>query len=327
MATFSQLADLSILVTNYNKAAFIEGFIPLARLVLKLGAEVILIDDGSTDGSYSALRDFELNQTGAFQLIRTKNQGAGPARALSILKATRPYVFFLDIDDSVHVDNLIEVVCELKRVDADLAIGNYCDTLTGCGRVMPVQKNGFEIVLMQDYRDKILEAMGWWRYIYRREIILQKHNILGSAFSNFGGKTFVLDDIFWMLHLTSQNFKLLVSPEKYCIYKYFLPTIPYSSGDRYLLKISYLPKALLEFSRHIREFNCNHNQEWLRIQAVRIIWNHIPLLPVHRFLFTYIAALISCIKVLKPMGPRVQIYNFLYFALSFGKRIHRILLN
>ena len=67
--------------------------------------EIILVDDGSTDGSgelcdrYAAAHDNVI-------AVHQENQGPGPARNHGVRKARAEYIAFVDSDDSVSVDYL-----------------------------------------------------------------------------------------------------------------------------------------------------------------------------------------------------------------------------
>src|SRR5205823_4150566 len=58
--------------------------------------EVIVVDDGSTDGSGDLVADWP---DARFRLIRQPNAGPGSARNRGLLEARGRYVAFLDADD------------------------------------------------------------------------------------------------------------------------------------------------------------------------------------------------------------------------------------
>ena len=64
--------------------------------------EVILIDDGSTDGSSEVLESY-VGQPG-WSLIKISNNGLGPARNLGRLLAKSEYIYFFDSDDLLGKD-------------------------------------------------------------------------------------------------------------------------------------------------------------------------------------------------------------------------------
>ena len=95
--------DLSIVVPVYNYADIIEDTI-LAILSQKTSYqyEVILVDDGSTDGAGEILKKFESITN--VQVIYQANGGIGAARNTGINHAAGKYLMFVDCDDIVHDD-------------------------------------------------------------------------------------------------------------------------------------------------------------------------------------------------------------------------------
>ncbi len=98
--------------------------------------EIILVDDGSTDGS-SALCD-ELaseNSTEAcvIRTIHQTNQGVSSARNTGLRAARGTFVFFVDSDDTVESQTLAELLQRLSEdTDADMAVfGLSFDYYTG----------------------------------------------------------------------------------------------------------------------------------------------------------------------------------------------------
>ena len=86
---------VSIIVPVYN----IERYLPQCMNSLFAQTapdfEVILVDDGSTDGS-AALCDQYAKQDARVQVIHKKNGGLSSARNAGLDAATRPYLLFLE---------------------------------------------------------------------------------------------------------------------------------------------------------------------------------------------------------------------------------------
>ena len=325
MAVIPDLEGLSVLVTCYNKIEYVEKcFLALIEME-NLGASVIIIDDGSTDGSSELLMKSKKELNSRIQVIRTANQGAGPARLLSIEKAETDYVFFLDIDDIPIVSGVQELLNSFKRSPADLAVGNYKVIQSSEIGLMPLEINDFETVRLKDHRQEFKKAMGWWRYIYRHDFLIQQHNLIGKAFNDFGDKKFVLDDLFWMTHLCAQNLKVLVSPSSLSVYEYNLPAENADSRwEAYLKQVSYLPEAADKFLRFIEKNECLHNEDWMTEVTVKDIWNHMPLLSFFAYYKSYFATFCLTSKYLG--GPdRSYLKAVGYLLTSLAKRNVRLI--
>jgi glycosyltransferase involved in cell wall biosynthesis len=87
--------DVSVVIPTYNRASLIERAIRSAVLNTTAADEIIVVDDGSTDGTEDVLRRFGSR----IKIVRGEHRGAGKARNLGVSRSTRPYIAFLDSDD------------------------------------------------------------------------------------------------------------------------------------------------------------------------------------------------------------------------------------
>lgn len=88
---------VSVIIPVYNTAEFLRecvGSVPDKACV-----EVILIDNGSTDGASPELCDAIAHERTNVRVIHTEKGGIGDARNLGIKSASGDYVMFLDSDD------------------------------------------------------------------------------------------------------------------------------------------------------------------------------------------------------------------------------------
>ncbi len=78
--------------------------------------ELIVIDDGSTDGTPAILERYR--RRAGVRLVRTENRGLGPARNLGASQAVGDYLYFLDSDDCMvpHGVATIEAALDMDGV-------------------------------------------------------------------------------------------------------------------------------------------------------------------------------------------------------------------
>lgn len=102
---------LSIVIPVYNAKKYLMTCFESLRKVKYL-QEVIIVDDGSTDGS-SKICDEYTEIDYRFKVIHKKNQGLVLARKTGICEVKSAYLTFVDADDYIDADELNCILAEL----------------------------------------------------------------------------------------------------------------------------------------------------------------------------------------------------------------------
>ncbi len=92
---------VSIIIPAYNADAFLDRTLYSARNQTHKALEILVIDDGSVDGTRAVAERHALADQ-RIQVISTENQGVAAARNLGISRTTGEYIAFLDADDLWH---------------------------------------------------------------------------------------------------------------------------------------------------------------------------------------------------------------------------------
>lgn len=91
---------ISVIIPFYNRREFIDETISSIRAQTFAGWELLLVDDGSTDGSFQYIRDTLGSDPRIRILQRTSApKGANHCRNMGIREARGKYLIFLDSDD------------------------------------------------------------------------------------------------------------------------------------------------------------------------------------------------------------------------------------
>lgn len=120
----SQDVLVSIIVPVYNCKNFIKECLCSALEQSYSNIELIVIDDGSTDGSDKIIKEVTEGKENVVS-IRQINAGVSAARNAGIQNATGKYLLFLDGDDYIGTDYVYHLVEAAEQYDSDLVIGGY----------------------------------------------------------------------------------------------------------------------------------------------------------------------------------------------------------
>lgn len=136
---------ISIVVPVYNSARWLDACIESICRQTMPDWELVLVDDGSTDGSDAIVRDWE-KRDGRIRSFRKENGGVSSARNFGIDRARGEYLMFVDSDD-VCSPLLLETLygamtpscglsaCGIRRFRADSEVAPA--VATASERVLP----------------------------------------------------------------------------------------------------------------------------------------------------------------------------------------------
>lgn len=112
---------VSVVVPVYNVARYIEKCVMSVLGQTYRNLQVILIDDGSTDGSSSICDSLAASDSRA-AVIHQANSGVGTARNRGIQAADGEYLIFLDADDWIETGMLEKMVNTAEQSQADMVV-------------------------------------------------------------------------------------------------------------------------------------------------------------------------------------------------------------
>lgn len=116
---------VSIIVPVYNTGAYLELCADSVFAQSYENYELILVDDGSTDGS-GALCDALARRDGRVRVIHQENQGLSCARNAGLAAAAGRYAAFLDSDDLWGGADVLErLVSFARETGCDVVCFNY----------------------------------------------------------------------------------------------------------------------------------------------------------------------------------------------------------
>lgn len=111
----------SIIIPVYNVAEYLRGCVDSVLANDCSDCEVILVDDGSTDGICPTLCDtIAAEHPALIRVIHQENRGLGGARNTGLEAAVGDYLFFVDSDDTIAPESLSVLSAAIDRSHAEI---------------------------------------------------------------------------------------------------------------------------------------------------------------------------------------------------------------
>ena len=116
---------ISIIVPVYNVRQYLKKCIESILCQTYSNIELILVDDGSTDGSSEICDNFE-KQNANVKCIHKQNEGVSKARQVGFVKSVGEWIVFADSDDELPCDAIEKLVRAYENLlDVDIVVGGY----------------------------------------------------------------------------------------------------------------------------------------------------------------------------------------------------------
>lgn len=168
---------ISIIIPVYNVAQYIREALDSAVNQSYKKLEIIVIDDGSTDGSGQICDGYKTDPR--VTVIHQKHQGVSNARNVGLNFATGDFIAFLDSDDAYHpdfiqcmltaIDNVDVSVCRFARYKRTLDIGSADGRSKG--KPAPIAKAGcYDRVIALHAHLYGLISTAIWDKLYRKAL-------------------------------------------------------------------------------------------------------------------------------------------------------------
>lgn len=161
----------SIIVPVYNAAGFLPATVDTVSAQSFADWELLLIDDGSTDGETGALCDRIAQLDDRIKAYHKPNGGAGDARNYGISRASGDYIVFLDSDDFLEPQALEILDHALSASGADVCCFGFT-ILRGKDEtvVRPAEHAFFEMFALSDSPAALLGPPAAWYAVWKRSL-------------------------------------------------------------------------------------------------------------------------------------------------------------
>lgn len=120
---------VSILIPVYNAESFLQECFDSIINQSYSNLQIVAIDDGSTDGSFSIMLDYAEKDT-RFEIYQQVNQGVSATRNHLLEKVKGDYVLFVDSDDWIELETIEVSMHEIIIKDSDILVFNFTEDIT-----------------------------------------------------------------------------------------------------------------------------------------------------------------------------------------------------
>lgn len=180
--------DVSVLVPARNCRPYLDRCLT-SLLIQRVDKEIVVVDDGSTDGSLELLRLYQAQHAGVLKVIRRPYpQGAGRARNVALAHARGRYIYFCDADDHLGPEALERMLAMADRNGSDIVLGK----MVGHGRRAPLSmfRENLDRAPLGD--SPVYNSLSCFK-LFRREMV-ERHRI------RFAEDTDIGEDILFTAH-------------------------------------------------------------------------------------------------------------------------------
>ncbi|MEV3977935.1 glycosyltransferase family 2 protein [Nonomuraea sp. NPDC049758] len=183
-----ETVDVSVVIPVHNCRPYLDRCLTSA-LVQRVKKEIIVVDDGSTDGGAELLDLYATYHQSSVKVVHIEGSGgAGRPRNVGLAHATGRYVFFCDADDHLGPEALERMVAMADRNGSDIVLGK----IVGHGRRAPAsmfQQNAERLTLADS---NVYNSLSCFK-LFRREMV-ERHGI------RFAEDMLVGEDIMFTVH-------------------------------------------------------------------------------------------------------------------------------
>lgn len=115
---------ISIIIPTYNSVKYIEETVRSVCGQTYKNIEILIIDDGSTDGTSEVCKQL-VQADNRISYKKVENQGVSNARNVGINLSRGDYLMFIDSDDEIVLDMIETTLTILLKENADVVITDY----------------------------------------------------------------------------------------------------------------------------------------------------------------------------------------------------------
>lgn len=188
------MEKISVIIPVYNVKQYLERCIESVIGQTYSNMEIIIVDDGSSDGS-EVLCDRYAKVDNRIKVIHKKNGGLSDARNVGMRIATGEYIAFLDSDDWIDFDYYEVLYNKLKTTDSEIAIIGFLwvegDKFVKPKFYLEDQRMTSKEAISELAKDELLTSHAWNK-LFKRDLFKEIDFPKGKSYEDI----FIMHKIF-----------------------------------------------------------------------------------------------------------------------------------
>lgn len=206
---------ISIIIPVYNISTYLDGAIESIVHQTHRNIEIILVDDGSTDGS-SLICDNWAKKDNRIKCIHQGNAGVSVARNVGMSLCSGEYILFVDGDDEIAPDMCEKLLTKLKNDGSDASYCGFVNVFQDkTEKVIPRSKilSGNEV--MYELVTDLSFFTAIWNKLFTRTSLLD----CNGNFIEFSQGIYIGEDALWLSKVLKNVKKMSAVPSALYFWK------------------------------------------------------------------------------------------------------------
>jgi succinoglycan biosynthesis protein ExoO len=260
-----------VIVPVFNGEAWIERSVRSALEQSCRSLEVLVVDDGSTDGTAKLLSELAAEDARVMLLRTPGRRGPGGARNLALDAARGRWVAFLDSDDRFHPDRLERLLAAARAHGVCLIADNQRvqgEDGEPRGLLWPWVKQPVRVDAVDWVTRNAWDGRDAWGYGYAKPVVLRE--LIENPRLRMRDELSLMEDYHFMLALLRRGHELLLLPEPGYDYTVRRAATTHSSPEAGLRAVL---RAGEEVLREVEPGSLRQallrQQYWVELRAVR----------------------------------------------------------
>lgn len=256
---------ISLIVPVYNVEPYLKRCIVSIFAQTYREFELILVDDGSTDGS-STICEFYKKQDKRIKVIHKENGGLVSARKAGLAVSRGEYIGFVDGDDWVEPQMYGQLMETALKYQADMVLGGFMEDVGG-QTIYKTNRLEQGVYGREELREKIYPymlcmenffSMGVQPYIWNK---LMRRGLAYERITAVDDRIRVGEDVAAVIPMLLTADKVVITD--YCDYHYCVRATSmmqkYGSGEKEWEGLCILHKFLQKaFQQHIKQYRLEY---------------------------------------------------------------------